>query len=433
MVTIPDRFVAARAVADAVLYEGYLLYPYRASATKNQVRWQFGVLVPPAFAALDPSERSRMRTEVVVDPGAEPVLTARVRFLQVQRRTVDEDGITVESWDEASDREIDLAPVPLLPLAASSRSVAFHVDGGDDVAIDGGRRTMRRRAPLEGTVHIDAVWADGSAPLIKVAVTVGNDVDCNVEGFGRREAVRQSLVGVHLLLAVDDGTFVSSIDPPDDAREAIAGCVNDGTFPVLVADGHGADLVLASPIILYDHPSVAPESQGDMFDATEIDEILALRVLTLTDAEKAEARLTDARAAAIIDRCDAMAPEQWAGLHGTMRSLQPIEPTLPIDDGMTPWWDPAVDATFDPFTDTLTIGGTEVATGTTVRLHPSRRADAHDMFLAGMDATIGGIFTDADGDAMVAVTLDDDPAREAFAWQGRFLFFHPDEIEVRKP
>ncbi len=80
--------------------------------------------------------------------------------------------------------------------------------------------------------------------------------------------------------------------------------------------------MLSSPIILYDHPEVAPESQGDLFDATEIDEILALRVLTLTDDEKDEARRTDARAAAIVDRIDAMSPEVWARLHGAMRPLR---------------------------------------------------------------------------------------------------------------
>ena len=116
---------------------------------------------------------------------------------------------------------------------------------------------------------------------------------------------------------------MSSIDPGDDARAAVAACRNEGLYPVLLGDEGCNDLVLAAPIILYDHPAVAPESQGDMFDATEIDEILALRVLTLTDDEKAEARRTDPRAAAIVDRCDDMPPELWSRLHGAIRSLGP--------------------------------------------------------------------------------------------------------------
>ena len=44
----------ARAIADAVLYEGYLLYPYRATSAKNQSRWQFGVVGPPGWTLTFP-------------------------------------------------------------------------------------------------------------------------------------------------------------------------------------------------------------------------------------------------------------------------------------------------------------------------------------------------------------------------------------------
>src|SRR5207342_464206 len=156
-----------------------------------------------------------------------------------------------------------------------------------------------------------------------------------------------SLVAVHTMLAVDDAVFVSLLEPAADASAAVAGCVNEGTFPVLIGSG---DVVLSSPIILYDHPEIAPESPGDLYDATEIDEILALRVLTLTDDEKREARATDPRAAAMIDRCDAMEPEAWGQLHGAVRSLEslglagspagPSGPDGPDGPGEVPWWDP---------------------------------------------------------------------------------------------
>ena len=461
--TPADRFGAARSVADAVLYEGYLLYPYRASATKNRVRWQFGVVVPAGFVALDPSERSHVRTEVVVAPGAEPVLHVRARFLQVQQRIVTVVGAGVgaadDSWDEACEQQIDLEPVPLSPTGSTTRSFTFRVDGGDDVEVDGDRRTTRRRLPIDARADIAISPVDDGTGLLRIAVTVANEVAAHPPTFARAEAVRQALVGLHLLLAADDAAFVSATDPPTACAAAVAACVGDGLYPVLVADGHGGDVVLASPIILYDHPEISPESPGDMFDATEIDEILALRVLTLTDEEKAEGRRTDSRAAAIIDRCDNMPPELWTRLHGTMRpvpTMTPVaepEPEPMVDpfgpdpfaadpfagdpfatNGLadeTPWWDPAADAAFDPFTTTTVIGGAVVGAGTAVRLRPSHRSDAHDMFLAGMDATVGGVFTDVDGDVHVAVTVDEDPATEALAWQGRHLFFHPDEIEVR--
>jgi hypothetical protein len=443
--TATDRFAAARAVADAVLYEGYVLYPYRASARKNQVRWQFGVLAPPAYSEADASERSSVRTECVVDPGATPALTVRVRCLQLQRRTVeaaapggfaatdelDVDGTPWVPWDEAIEHVIDLPPARLRPLAVVGREELFRLGAAEETeavrSADGtlAGRIIRRREAVDGRVHVAAARAEGGGALLRVSVTVANtSAWSSPSGAPRDDALLRSAVGVHTMLAVDDGEFVSLLDPPDGARPAVAACRNEGTFPVLIRP----DLVLSSPIILYDHPVVAPESPGDLYDATEIDEILALRVLTLTEEEKAEAQGTDPRAAAIIDRCDTMPPEVWQRLHGAVRPLEPASAAAePV--ATAPWWDPGADSSVDPGTDSLTIGGVAVARGSAVRLRPSRRADAHDIFLAGLTATVAGVFRDVDGNEHVAVTVDDDPATEALAWHGRYLYFHPDELE----
>jgi len=463
-----DRFAAARSVADATLYEGYVLYPYRASAAKNQLRWQFGVLVPASTAATDASERSVMRTECLVDPGDAPVLTVRVRFLHTQHRAVEArrpdgafepvdfvevDGVRWVAWDEAVEREVDVDALGLLALAETSSITPFSFDGATSsefLAAGDGEvrgRVVRCSEPVGGVVRVEASPADGAGAYLKVVVNVENPSTWSRPGADRNEVTRHSLVGVHTMLAIDDGAFVSLLDPPTNAAEAAAGCASEGTYPVLVGDGDEHDVVLSSPITLYDHPVVAPESQGDMCDATEIDEILALRVLTLTDEEKAEARGTDARSAAIVDRWEDMPPEVWERMHGTVRSIGPAHasagagagdaiptwgtaPEAP-DPGPVPWWEPAVDASVDPWTDTLTIAGVDVAKGTKVRLRPRHRADAHDMFVAGRIATVTGVFHDVDGEQHVAVTVDDDPASAEFDWQGRFLFFHPDEIEVQ--
>ena len=255
------------------------------------------------------------------------------------------------------------------------------------------------------------------------------------EAVGRDGVLSHALLALHMMVAADDGTFVSLLEPSDVEAGEAAACRNEGIYPVLV----GADLVLASPIILYDHPQVAPESPGDLYDATEIDEILALRVLTLTDDEKREARGTDIRAAAIIDRCDGLGPEAWERLHGTFRPLGGTDeaflpPTEASADKVSEvrWWDPDADAAVDPFTDSVMVGGVEVGKGTAVRLHPGRRADAHDLFYRDQDATVAGVFRDVDGTVQLAVVLDDDPAREELVWQGRYLFFHPYEIEPRE-
>jgi hypothetical protein len=457
----PDPFAPARAIADALLYEGYVLYPYRASAPKNQLRWQHGVLVPPALAALDGAERSAVRTECIVAPGSGASLQVRLRCLQVQHRSIEAvvdrdgtghgagyeavdalevDGARWVAWDEAVDHDVDVGPLDLRALVDQPAVVPVHLAGGRTVeALHGADGSLRGRAvrvrePVDGRIRIGVRHegpADAPGSLLAVSVVVENVSGWCDPTAGRDDVVRRSLVAVHVLLAVEGAAALSLLDPPPRAAEAVTRCHNDGLFPVLV--GPDGDLVLASPIILYDQPRVAPESVGDHYDATEIDELLALRVLTLTDAEKAEARGTDRRAGAIVDRSEAMGPAAWARLHGAVRSVGPAGPEAAGTTGLA-WWDPAAEAAVDPTTETVDVGGVTVGAGSKVVLRPGhRRADAQDLFLAGMRATVTGVLTDADGHRHVTVSVDDDPATEALAWQRRYLFFHPDEIEPLPP
>ncbi len=439
-----DRFDAARAVADAVLYEGYVLYPYRASSRKNQARFQWGVLTPRGFSEAEGSERWFTRTECLAEPGTSAVLSVRVRCLQAQRRrcdrrrdfsgpttdasfepvdALDVDGVVHVGWDEAVEQIVEVPAWPLhllegsahvepFSFAATASSELIHDRAGTVVG-----RFARTCARITGIVSVDATRPDPHLPFVKIGVTVENTTPWSAGGLHRDDAMAQSLIAVHTMLALDEGRFVSLLDPPDRAGGVPSTCRSEGSYPVLIGED---DVVLSSPIILYDHPEVAPQSPGDLYDSLEIDEILALRVMTLTDEEKSEARGTDPRAAAIIDRCDDLSPETLSALHGQMR---------PVDPPEVPWWDPETDASFDPWTETTWVGGVAITKGSVVRLRPSHRADAHDMFLVGMRATVGGVFTDVDGEQHVAVTVDDDPATEALTWQGRYLFFHPDEVE----
>ncbi len=458
---VEDRFETARTVADAVLYEGYVLYPYRASSRKNQVRFQWGVLVPRSYSEADGSERWSARTECLADLGDQrngrdrPILRVRVRCLQTQRRRVEArlsgtspasrgsafgpvdalevDGTSHVEWDEAVDRMVDLPPLVIPPGGTAADELSFHLEGGSEIEpvhkADGtlAGRFVRERLAIDGMVRVATVPAAEGSPYVKVAVTVENATTWTDDSNRRVDVVPQSLVAVHTMLALDGATFVSLLDPPDGAAVAALSCRSDGTYPVLIGTD---DVVLSSPIILYDHPEVADQSPGDLYDSLEIDEILALRVMTLTDAEKAEARGTDARAAAIIDRCDALSPEAMGRLHGQMRPVEPEWPTAttPATDP-APWWDPASDESVDPWTDSVRVGGIELAQGSTVRLHPSGQADAQDMFLDGRCGTVAGVFADVDGGVHLAVTLDGDPAASELMWQGRYLYFRPDEVE----
>jgi hypothetical protein len=436
----------ARTVADAVLYEGYLLYPYRATSRKNQARWQFGVLGPPGAAEEGVGEESSMSLQCLLDLGratqnasSAPTVTIHLRFLQLQRRIVEApdmrepsgfipvDQLVVEddlvfSWDEAVEQEQSW---PALSLAELAEGIVHPVEvsGGDEIeplaAADGSMpgRIVRRRWPLSAELKAKSTEVDG---YLRLTISVENTAAARPANPD--DAIRTSLIGAHLLIESSNAQFVSLLEPPPAAEDAAAGCRQHRCWPVLAGPPGSSDIVLGSPIILYDYPEVAPESAGALFDSTEIDEILTLRVMTMTDEEKAEARATDPRAREIIDRCDQMTPEALQQLHGILRQprREAVEPT--------PWWDPASDASVHPELDSVLIDGVAVSKGSRVRIHPSRRADAQDLFFAEQDARVTAVVSDVDGQVHVAVVLVDDPAADLHDWYGRYLYFAPEEL-----
>jgi hypothetical protein len=468
-------------VADTVLFEGYLLYPYRASAQKNQLRWQFGVLTPRDWAQRH-SETWYSHTECLLEPDRGPdgtvrtVLRVRLRFLRLRRRRVqrpDGSGRFVDvaeltvgedlylAWDEGIPAVVD-AVLPVADLLAGEVTVPVELpaettveslsDGADQPA----GRVLRESWPIRATITASAEPVPGPYGAVQLRLRVTNLGDSaeDHDAAGndgaqpdRDTALQSSLIGAHSILALSDGQFLSMTDPPEWARPASAACTNEHTWPVLAGPPERPRLVLASPIILADFPEIAPESPNEMFDGTENDEILTLRTMVLTDAEKREARATDPRAAALVDAVDSMPPEIFERLHGVIRSMSipgqgiagpgptPFStadeiPTYSIETGGKPWWDPAQDASVDPDTDSVLIGGRPVAKGSRVVLRPSGHADAQDLFLDGMQALVEAVLNDVDGHVHLAVSLLDDPAAEFQASHGRFRYFSPEEVEV---
>jgi hypothetical protein len=463
----PGHLEHARRVADAILYEGYLLYPYRSSAQKNQMRFQFGVLMPPAYREVDSSERSAFQTECLVECADEAQVLVTVRFLQVQRRTVQQlppdggapqevgtlvvDGVEHVGWDEAAERHQQAAR-EVGALLDRDVSAAFHVGAGEtaeDLTDAAGRpagRLVRRWEALDGLIQLSAERVAGPYRALRLRVRVQNRTAPAEPPRTRDEALRHALVAAHALIAVPGGAFLSQTDPPEWAAAAAAACRNDGAWPVLAGPADCRDLVLSSPVILYDHPEVAAESAGEMFDATEIDEILTLRTLALTDAEKREARATDPRASELMDRLDSLPPELLERMHGAIRYLKSVpgpgpgsaDGVLPGDPVLgrpqDPWWDPGADSSVSPETDHVLIAGVRVARGSTVTMRPgSRRADAQDLFLAGRTAVVQAVLHDVDGQVHVAVSPDHDPGADLQRSHGRFLYFAPDELEPLGP
>ncbi|MGW0371564.1 hypothetical protein ACWDZW_22210, partial [Streptomyces coeruleorubidus] len=348
----PDPFEQVSAVADAVLYEGYLLYPYRRSSAKNRVRWQFGVLFPRDWAEADgpvvpgvsgSADSWYQQTECLLrirQPGSASV-RVRIRHLQMQRKQVEEiregrhhaveslrtaDGTTHLTFDEAVPREHEVE-VPLDALLQGGRTVPVVAPAGVDVEPLPGHagRVVRDRDEVRADTTVTAErLSDG---LCRLRVRTANTGPAPEPRTARDDALRRALIATHTLIGGDGVEFVSLTDPPTDLSALARSCRNEFTFPVLGGDdGH---VLLSAPIILPDHPQVAPESPGDLHDAAEIDEILTLRTMLLTDEEKREARATDPRAAAILDRVDAMPQEVFERLHGAVRSLAPVAAVSP--------------------------------------------------------------------------------------------------------
>jgi hypothetical protein len=380
----------AERVARALLYEGYLLYPYRASAAKNRFRWTLGSLYPPALAR-QAGESEALHTECLVR-GSDARLAVSLRFLQPVEHT--RNGATVQA---AIEHRLELPELQLSGLARSASARVF------DLTVRGGEHDDADLRSASLAVHVTVLGCEVARGVLRVAVSVRNVTAVDEQAlqmpFDRTRAALFVLASAHLLLQCRDGEFVSMLEPPTALVPLVQGCRNVGVWPVLVGNAPARDCMLASPIILYDYPAIAPESPGDHFDATEIDELLTLRLLTLAEAEKAELRNADEQTRALLERAETLSEERFWALHGTRR---------------------------DPPASPLALGP-----GERVRLRPRPGRDVFDQLLRGEPATIIGCEQDLEGRDYYTVTLDNDPGRDLGlqGFPGHRFFFEPDEVE----
>jgi len=299
-------------IANAVLYEGYMLYPYRKSAIKNQRRFNFGVVYPRNYGMAH-NEPFCMQTECLVARDWRMALDVSVRFLHLTAR---------EGWQEAVERELNAPALGIDDLLALPRQMSFTFPSRLVKPAKGASEPPRHEAitgNIEITAHqlTDHVFKITARILNLTPLTRGPHMN-------RDEVLTRSLVSTHTILSARGGEFISLLDPPESLHEMASTCLNIGTYPVLVGAEGERDAMLSSPIILYDYPQIAPESAGDHFDGTEIDEMLTLRILTLTDEEKQEMRQGDARARRILERTEALQAEQLMKLHGAARGLRQV-------------------------------------------------------------------------------------------------------------
>ena len=173
--------------------------------------------------------------------------------------------------------------------------------------------------------------------------------------------------------------------------------------------------MLGAAIVLPDHPQIAPESRGNLFDNTEIEEALVLHVQALSDAERAEIERQDPAVREMVERAGAVTQEELLRLHGRM-TLEPPQPSAAVRDPTRGLPDVEVD-------------GVVFRRGGRVVVRPGLDADLHARMLEGRTVTVERIYRDYDGRIHIGVALDG-PGQEILRETGRFLWFFPPELEV---
>jgi len=440
-------------IVDAVLYEGYILYPYRATSKKNcRERFTFGRVYPESYSvAQGGAEPFMMQTECLLTACNEGVVTASVRFLQPMLREIGElvepmitwsgvepkfrsipelrvENQLFQTWREAVERRVEFPALVLngIPDAETGLNVPFaypksrHLEpivkaSGEVVGV-----VIRSQPEVNGLVQLIARQLEGGT--IKLTVRILNQTTMTECELIDPEAVlERTFASAHTILSVEGGEFISSMDPGDEFKTWARSCKNIGTWPVLVGDESKRErsTMLSSPIILYDYPKIAGRSEGNLFDGTEIDEILSLRLQTLTDQEKFEMRHVDERARGVLERIDGLPDDALLKMHGVMRKSEegPVE--------------------FDDFfgastrLESVTVAGVQLNAGDRVRICPNARADVMDLALAGQIAIIEAVEQDLEKRVHLALVLENDPGRDLGMMRqpGHRFFYGIDEIE----
>jgi hypothetical protein len=375
-------------LVDSLLWEGYALYPYTPGTTKNATPTPFGILYPPVYAATLSSTFDHLELRCVLKGPPDAVLSAEVRFLGA-------DG----ARHQARSHVVALAGAMAGGLSARPAEKQVSVALGDadpplTVALALGTRSLPEGG-YEVTLRIEN----------RTVVSSGLD---------RAGALTRSLLSTHPILRVAGGRFVSALERP---------CGSVNTFPVLAGDAD--DVVVGAAIVLPDHPQIAPESRGGLFDSTEIEEALLLHVHALSDAERDQIEQQDPAVREMVARAASATPADIVALHGRV-TLRDPETTEPPSEppGLT---DPRAGET------QVDVDGKTFRQGGKVTIRPAPDADLHARMLDGRTATIERIFTDYDGKTHLGVTIDDDPGQELMRETGRYLFFFAPEVEVIEP
>ena len=386
-------------LVDSLLYEGYALYPYTPGATKNATPTPHGIVYPPDYAAANPFAKPSLRAEVILEFEAGATLAGSVRFLQASG-----------AGHEGVERALALGPASLDELCAGGVGEGFRFAGEEE---------------LSGRVRLRAERLDDGVARVKLCVH-NTSALADAASADRPAALRASLLSTHVVIRVEGGRFISPIENEGPRAAAVAACENVNTWPVLATPDD--DAVLGASMFLPDHPRIAPESLGGLFDSTEIEEALLLHVQTLSEEEKDE--ITDPKVREMIERANTASPEEMLALHGRLETGDPgfgnpaaVDPSHPGEP------EPGHPQSGEP---EWTVGDRTIKRGAPVVLRPRKHAgDTYDVILAGKTARIERIYVDYEDGVHLGVTIDDDPGQDLMRDTGRYLYFKPEEVELR--
>jgi hypothetical protein len=387
-------------LVSSLLYEGYALYPYTPGATKNATPTPFGIVYPPAYAESLPTTFDHLRLECVLEAEPEAELRATVRFLQASGER-----------HRASERRLDLGPVAVAELAGGGVGDTFAFEGAQELR---GRIRMRCERLAE-----PRLWRVRAC--VHNTTEVGSDLE-------RSAALVRSLLSTHVVVETSSGRFISPLERQGLAGDAVAASKSVNTFPVLASPGD--DAILAATIVLPDHPRMAPESLGNLFDNTEIEEALLLHVKALSEDERQAIATQDPAVREMVERAERTTPEEMLTLHGRLEDIDPGPPPNKAPQQRRALGYASEPGHPNPGEPELELDGVVFRKGAKVVLRPGTDRDVLDRMLDGRTATIERLYLDYEDGAHIAVTVDDDPAQELFRETGRYLFFRAAELEA---